>query len=203
SRSNSAGANSAGANFRSNRGPKVVMKVVGDRIRLYSDDPAQLDRAEALLEQLLSEAPTEPEWIICRLHTADATETATMLNYLFPEGTAVRTTPTTTAGAGPFGMFASRTAATDPASLGGSLSNAGTLKVIPDVASNSLYLSGPEDVLPKVKQWLRVLDSADSKKLPRPIEVQYADVQDIADAVSGLFREEMGTAQQQQGGNRG
>jgi len=31
-----------------------------------------------------------------------------------------------------------------------------------------------------------VLDSSDSKKLPRPIEVKYADVQDIADAVTFL-----------------
>lgn len=182
---------------------KVEIKIVGDRIRLYSDDPAALDWAEAQLEDLLAEAPNEPEWIICRLHIADATEAATMLNYLFPEGTVPRTTSSTTTGGGMFGMFASRTSATDPSTLGGNLSKAGTLKVIADVPSNSLYITGPEDVLPKVKQWLRVLDSGDSMKLPKPIEVKYADVQDIADAINGLFREETGTSQRQQGGNRG
>ena len=183
---------------------KVEIRIVGDRIRLYSDDPEALDWAERQIEELLAEAPLEPEWIICRLHVADATETANMLNYLFPEGTVPKTTSTTSNGGGLFGLFASRTSATDPSTLGGSLSKAGTLKVIPDVPSNSLYITGPEDVLPKVKQWLRVLDSGESMKLPKPIEVKYADVQDIADAVTGLFREETGTAQQQQQrGNRG
>lgn len=195
-----------------NRGPrsrssaprgKVEIRIVGDRIRLYSDDPEALDWAEAQIEELLAEEPAEPEWIIVRLHVADATETANMLNYLFPEGTVPKTTPTTNTGGGFFSMFASRTSATDPSTLGGSLSKAGTLKVIADVPSNSLYITGPEDVLPKVKQWLRVLDSGDSKKLPRPIEVKYADVQDIADAVTALFREETGTAPQQQQGGRG
>ena len=177
---------------------KVEIRIVGDRIRLYSDDPEALDWAETQIEELLADAPAEPEWIIVRLHVADATETASMLNYLFPEGTVPRTQSTTNTGGNFFSMFASRTNATDPATLGGSLSKAGTLKVIADVPSNSLYITGPEEILPKIKQWLRVLDSDDSRKLPRPIEVKYADVEDIAEAVNGLFREETGTGQRQQ-----
>ncbi len=109
---------------------------MGDRIRLYSDDPEALDWAQNQIEELLAEAPADPEWIIVRLHVADATETANMLNYLFPEGTVPRTTSTTNTGGGFFNLFASRNNATDPSTLGGSLSKAGTLKVIADVPSN-------------------------------------------------------------------
>ena len=174
---------------------------------MYSEDPEALDWAEAVIEQLLADAPAEPEWIICRLHSADAAEAAAMLNYLFPDASVPKTSPATNTGGGLFSLFGgSRNAATDPSTLGGDLSKAGSLKVITDAATNSLYISGPEEIMPKVKMWLRRLDSDVSRKRPRSIDVKYADVHEIAEAVKIAFPEEIGAdagQQQQQGGNRG
>src|SRR5262249_11859940 len=119
---------------------EMRMTVYGDKILMASNDLAALDRMEKLIQMLSASATPKTKWTVYYLKLADATETATMLGHLFPEGTVTQTTPTPTGLFG--GLFATRTS--ENTSGLGSLSRGGALRIIPEVRSNALFISGSE-----------------------------------------------------------
>jgi hypothetical protein len=115
------------------------MTVLGDRILMASTDMQALDRMEKLIQALSAAAPPKTKWTVYYLRVADATETATMLGNLFPEGTVSRTTQTTGGlfGGGLFSRF--NNSSSEPAGLS-SLSK-GMLRIIPEVRCSSVATS--------------------------------------------------------------
>src|SRR5690606_38460582 len=102
------------------------------------------------------------KWTVFYLRSADATETAMLLEQLFPTSSVSMT-------AVDGGLFGGLTSGLS--SFGGGLMNAAgldsfgldtqTLRIIPDIRSNSLFVSGPPDKVAEIEQVLNVLDSND------------------------------------------
>lgn len=191
---------------------EIRMSVFGDRILISGDDMEALNEMERLIQTLSSAAPSKEKWTVYYLRLADATETAAMLGALFPAGTVTQTASNTRGGFGGFGgggnQFTRTSATTDTAALS-SLSKGGALKIIPEVRSNALFISGGEEEVKQVMEALRVLDSADlpeslKDRVPRMIVLEHADVLEVADIVRDVYKEQLdGGMQGGQGGNRG
>ncbi|MGE5193535.1 MAG: secretin N-terminal domain-containing protein, partial [Deltaproteobacteria bacterium] len=166
---------------------ELRMTVFGDRILIASTDTKALDRMEQLIQMLSAAAPPKTKWTVYYLRVADAAETATMLGSLFPQGT-VKTTQTT--GGGFFSRF---NTSNDSATLS-SLSKGGALRIIPEVRSNALFISGDEHEVDQVMEALRVLDSSElpeslKDRVPRMIAVEHADVTEVAAIVRDVYKE--------------
>jgi hypothetical protein len=175
--------------------PDVQITVDGDRILIYCEDEEELNRIEALIENLAA-APSQTNWTVYRLKTPDSAEsTAQMIGSLFPEGTVTPAPqPTTTTTGGRFSsQFGSRGISTDSSGLN-TLSKTGTLKIIPDVRLNSLIITGPEDIVGQVLEWVKYFDNAESlaDKRTQRFQLKHARVAEVAEHVFELFREEMG-----------
>jgi hypothetical protein len=175
--------------------PDVQITVDGDRILIYCEDEEELNRIEALIENLAA-APSQTKWTVYRLKTPDSAEsTAQMIGSLFPEGTVTPAPqPTTTTTGGRFSsQFGSRGISTDSSGLN-TLSKTGTLKIIPDVRLNSLIITGPEDIVGQVLEWVKYFDNAESlaDKRTQRFQLKHARVAEVAEHVFELFREEMG-----------
>ncbi len=75
------------------------------------------------------------------------------------------------------------------------------MRIIPEVRSNSLFISGNEEDVNQVMEALKVLDSAEQPeslkdRVPRMIPVDYADVNDVAEIVKDVYKEHMDGGQQ-------
>ena len=88
------------------------------------------------------------------------------------------------------------------------LSGPQTLKIIPDVRSNSLFVSGPRHEIDEVEDVLRILDASElpeqlRDRAPRYIAVNHAQVDEVAAIIRDVFKEELTPPQpiqQQRGG---
>ncbi|MFN0056267.1 MAG: secretin N-terminal domain-containing protein [Planctomycetales bacterium] len=177
----------------------VRITVVGGKILLASENLKALDRLERLL-QSLTQAGGAPrtKWTVKYLQVADATETSTILGSLFPQGTVART-----AEGGNSGFMSSLTGSLS--SLGGSLMDATgmgslgqsqPLRIVPELRSNSLFITGPEE---QVNQVLEAIDVLDRSELPpslkdrtaRMVAVEHADVEDVAEIVKDVYKEQL------------
>jgi len=68
------------------------------------------------------------------------------------------------------------------------------LRIIPEVRSNSLFVSGPVDQVNQVEQMLRVLDADElpetlRERVPRMIPVEYANVNEVATIVKDVYKD--------------
>jgi type II secretory pathway component GspD/PulD (secretin) len=189
---------------------ELRMTVDGDRILIASNDSAALDKMEQLIHLLSVSGPPKTKWTVYYLRVADATETANMLGYLFPQGTVTRNTSNTGTGLFGRGMFSTQTSSTSDSAALSSLSKGGALRIIPETRSNALFISGDEHEVDQVMDALKVLDSSElpeslKDRVPRMIPVEHADVTEIAEIVRDVYKEQLegGGQQQLQGGNRG
>ncbi|MCA9064905.1 MAG: hypothetical protein KDA96_17655 [Planctomycetaceae bacterium] len=188
------GGHSAGANPPDSgiAGEGIEILVLGDELILTSNDEAALDRMEELLDFLQQTIPYRTEWTVFYLQVADATETAAMLEELFPNSS-VSTSSTTSGGFSLGNMFRPITdTVSDLSGLGG-LSSPQTLRIIPDTRSNSLFVTGPKSVLADVENVLQVLDSNEIPESlrdmqPRAIVVEHADIDEVGNIVKEIFK---------------
>lgn len=191
----------------------VGITVVGNDLVLTSQDPAALDQMEAMIEQLASIMPVKTRWTVFYLRSADATETAQMLERLFPQSSVTTSTQSTD---GILGSLAGGLStlgrgmmnATGLSTLGGQ-----ALRIVTDTRANALFVTGPPNVVSEIEQMLRLLDASElpsslRDRVPRSIPVNFADVDDVASIVQNVFQEEMnpqdqanGRQQQQRGGS--
>ncbi|QDT17562.1 secretin N-terminal domain-containing protein [Alienimonas californiensis] len=173
----------------------VTMTVLDGQLVLYSEDEEKLNELEDLVARLGSLIPPDDGWNVFYLVNADATATAETLEQLIPSASV--------AGVGSDGTMMG-TMASGLSSFGGSLMDVAgvsslggptSLKIVPDVRANALYVQGPRTGVRQVEQLLTVLD-ADSRpdnareRLPRTIPVQYADVNEVAEIVREVFKEQ-------------
>lgn len=174
----------------------VVITVLGDDLLLTSSDPEALDRLEDLLDSLQQTIPYRTRWTVFYLQSADATEAADMLSQIFPSSSVASTAAS--AGGSLLGSLAGSfsgigNSLADATGLSGLGESPQTLRIIPDVRSNSLLISGPEAVLQDVWAMLRVLDSNEIPESfrdmqQRTIELNYADIDNVAAILREVYK---------------
>jgi hypothetical protein len=133
------------------------------------------------------------------LRSADATEAAQMVERLFPQSDVAMTTSSANTGvlgglAG--GINTIGRGLMSASGLSQTLSNAQHLRIVTDIRSNALYVTGPTDQVAEVEQILEVLDASELPQLqrdrvPRTIPVEYADVSEAAEIVEAVFKDAM------------
>ena len=84
----------------------------------------------------------------------------------------------------------------DVSGLNQTLSGSQQLRIVTDIRSNALFVSGPSDQVNEVEQILEVLDAAElpqslRDRVPREIAVEYADVEEVAEVVESVFKDAM------------
>ncbi len=186
----------------------VTMTVLDGQLVVYSEDEQTLNDLEDLVARLGALVPPDDGWNVFYLVNADATLTAETLDKLIPSASV--------AGTGADGTMLG-TMASGLSEFGGSLMDVAgisamggptTLKIVPDVRSNALYVQGPRAGVRQVEQLLTVLD-ADSRpdnareRLPRTIPVLHADVNEVADIVREVFKEQTADGLAAQAASRG
>jgi type II secretory pathway component GspD/PulD (secretin) len=187
----------------------VFIQLLGDDLILSATDEATLDELEDLLDFLHQSLPMKPEYTVVYLKAADALEAADMLSQFFPSSSVATTSLGASSsmlgslGGSLGGMGSSLLDMTGLSGLGASSS---TLKIIPDVRTNSLFMTGPQALIKDALVFLKVLDSNDIPESlkdmqPRQIAVKYADVNDVSTLLESVFKPYMevaGGKQQQQ-----
>ena len=180
---------------RSAGGGEIRVTTEGGKLVLSGDDLEALDRLEGFLQQVIESAPdNKTRWTVYYLRAADATETATMLGALFPQGSV---TQTATQSGGLFGNLGGGLS-----SLGGSLldmsgmGKSQPLRIIPELRSNALFISGPSEQVNDIMAALEVLDTNElpesaKDRVPRMIPVEVADVTEVASIIKEVYKEQM------------
>jgi type II secretory pathway component GspD/PulD (secretin) len=176
--------------------PPVVITVLGDDLLLTSEDPEALDRLEELLDSLQQTLPYRTRWTVFYLQSADATEAADLLAQIFPSSSVASTAAST--GGSILGSLANSfsgigSSLADATGLGSLGENPQSLRIIPDVRSNSLLIAGPDALLQDVWAMLRVLDSDDIPESLREMEqrtltVEYADIRNVEGILREVFK---------------
>ena len=187
-------------------GSPIAVTLSGGNIVAVSDDTDALDAFEEAASRLSQAMPPKTQWTVFYLQSADATETSTILERLFPTSSVSSVSSSSTGGF--LGSLSSGLS-----SLGGGLMNMTgldtlmtgpqTLRIIPDVRSNSLFVTGPPHQVAEVEEVLRILDASElpeqlSDRSPHYIAVKYAFIGDVAQMVQDVFKEELTPPQQQQ-----
>lgn len=192
-------------NRRESTTPDGIQIVVdGDELLLLSRDEDALDRLEETMDFLQQSIPFRTKWTVFYLQAADATEAAALLEQFIPSSSVTNTTSSSSFGLS--SMFSPLTqSVSDMTGLSGLGANPQTLRIIPDPRSNSLFVTGPQAAVEEAEGFLEVLDSNNIPESlrdmqPRRIEVQYAEIDDIATMVNETFKpymEPAGGRQQQ------
>lgn len=182
----------------------------GSNLIVTSDDTEALDRLQSMIEALAQAAPKRQTWTVFYLRTADATETATMLGHLFPSGSVSQSTDTnsmTMMGSLTGGISSLGSSLMDMTGLS-SLGAATSLRIVPEVRSNALYVSGPSDLVQQVEEVLKVLDASElpeslRDRLPRMVPVEHADVDEVAAIIENVYKDYMQAPAAMPGGGGG
>jgi len=179
----------------------------GGNLVVVSQDEAALDRFEELISSMQQSMPPKNQWTVFYLQSADATETAATLERIFPSSSVSRSGTTegflgdlssglSSMGRGLMDMTGLNTLTAGPQSL----------RIIPDLRSNSLFVAGPPHLVDEVEDMLKVLDASElpeqlRDRQPRYIAVKNAEVGEVAEIVRNVFSEELEPpqARQQQG----
>jgi type II secretory pathway component GspD/PulD (secretin) len=192
----------------------IAITIQGGNLLIVSDDEDALDRLEDVIASLASAMPPKTQWTVFYLRSADATQTAAILERLFP------TSSVTTSLGGSDGGFMSELSGglssmgrgiMDMSGMNSILSGPQTLRIIPDVRSNSLFVTGPPHEIDEVEDVLRILDASElpeqlRDRAPRYIAVDHAEVGEVAEIIRDVFKEELtppAPVQQGRGGSGG
>ncbi len=191
--------------------PEIVIEVRDGNIVLISDDEEALDKIEARLQSLMAHMSPKTTWTIFYLRSADATEAATMLEKLFPQSSVSATA--SDSGSSLFGELTGGIS-----SLGSSLMDMTginslqngpmVLRIIPETRANALFVAGPADQVADVESVLKILDAAElpaqlRNRAPRYITVEHADINEVAQIVRDVYKEELTASSRSRGGSSG
>ncbi len=187
---------------------EVNLMIVGDELMYYSADPNALDELEAMLESTMRVIPPRTSWTVFTLKSADAEQTALMLEQLFPNSSVSSSSSTG-------GMFGGLTSSVtdlgsglmDMTGLGAIGASSISLTIIPDARLNALFVSGPISQVREVEEMLNVLDASEwpdsfRDKFSRMIAIEHADAKDVFDLVEQTYKvylDEQKNEQQQRG----
>ena len=180
--------------------------VMGNEIILTGPDSQSLDELEDLITTLIEAIPQRTRWTVFYLKTADATETAQMIERLFPQSSVTTTTPSSSDG-GFFGSFTNGlsrlgSGMMNATGLNQTLGGSQNLRVITDVRANALFVTGPPEVVRDVEYMLELLDASElppslRDRVPQWIPVEYADIDEVAEIIESVFKDAMTVEPQQ------
>lgn len=175
----------------------VSVTVMGDQLILSSADPQLLNELEEMLERMMVVLPPRTTWTVFTLQTADASEVALMLDQLLPNASVGSSSSSSTSS----GFMSSLSGSVsslgsglmDMTGLGAIGSSTQTLKIIPELRLNALFVSGPSAQVREVEELLKILDSSEwpdsyREKYSRMIPVQYADAQEVYNMVKEVYK---------------
>lgn len=176
-------------------GQPLIIAVDGDTLMLMGNDDKALNQLEDMVTELSQIVQPKVSWTVFYLKSADVTETSTILQAMYPSSSLATSTTddglmsSLTSGITSFGS--GLMSASGLNSLGGSTMS---LKFITDTRSNSLLVSGPPGLVWEIEEVLKVLDTDElpeslRQRVPRPIEVKYADIEDVASIVRELYKD--------------
>ena len=174
----------------------IGVTIVGEEIILQSEDKQALDRLEDMLNTLSSAMPSRTRWTIFYLRSADATETAQMLEKLFPQSSVSASSSSSD------GLFGSLTGGLSTmgrgmmnvTGLNQTLGGAGSLRIITDLRANALFVTGPQEMIREVEQMLELLDASElpaslRTRVPRSIPIEHADIDEVVGIVESVFKD--------------
>lgn len=187
----------------------ISISIVNGELVVTGDNPEALDQFEEMFNTLVTALPVRTQWTVFYLRSADATDTAQMLERFFPQSSVTAST------ASSGGMFGSLTGGLsnlgrgmmNVTGLNQTLGGANNLRIITDIRSNALFVSGPKDQIAEVESMLELLDSTEvpaslRDRVPREIAVEHADVEEVAAIVEEVFKDAMTPENQGQQGNQ-
>ncbi|MCO6045065.1 hypothetical protein NG895_14235 [Aeoliella sp. ICT_H6.2] len=169
---------SPAANRNSKRLPRVTIEVRGSELFVYSNDAVALDKVEQTVRDLVRQMPTRTQWTVFFLRAAPADTVAqTLVDLLQSDANA-----NAVIGAGPDYNY------------NGLVDQ--TIRIVPDLRTNSLFISGSDEQIERAEKFLEFLDTNDlpgslRDREPRSIPVKYADVNDVAQMVRELYKDYM------------
>lgn len=188
------------------QGEPIRVLSSGSNLVISGKDEAALDEMEQLIELMLEATPSKPRWTIFYLRSADASETATMLERLFPTSSVSSGSGSSSGMLGELtgGISSMSRSLMNATGLSSAMAGSLTLRIIPDVRSNALYVAGPADQVREVEAMLRVLDASElpeqlRDRTPHRIQVQHAEVEDVAAIVKEIYKDDMTPEGQQPG----
>lgn len=189
----------------------ILITVQGGNLVVISQDEKALDEVEELVAALSQAIPPRNNWTVFYLQSSDATETAAILERIFPTSSV-----SSASSANSGGMFGDLTSGISSmgrgvmnmSGLDGLMNSATTLRIIPDTRSNSLFVTGPPHLVKECEEMLIILDASElpeqlRDRAPRYIVVKHADIADVADIIGDVYKEEMTPPQQRQQQQRG
>jgi type II secretory pathway component GspD/PulD (secretin) len=176
----------------------VTVRVTGGELMLISQDEAALDELEFMLEDVLQAVPPRTTWTVVPLRAADATETAAMIEQLFPDSSVSQVSSSSSGFLGMMsgGLTSFGRSVGDMTGLSSLGTGPQTLRIIPDVRLNSLFISGPTYRVDEVLDMLEVLDASGLSeslrdRMPQMIPVRYADVAEVFEIVKSVYEPEL------------
>jgi type II secretory pathway component GspD/PulD (secretin)/Spy/CpxP family protein refolding chaperone len=184
----------------------IAVTIQGDSLILASEDLAALDELQDTISRLSMAMPPKTQWTVFYLQSADATTASTMLERLFPTSSVSSTADVDTSGflgSLSSGLNSMGRGIIGMTGLDSLTSGPQTLRIIPDIRSNSLFVTGPAHLIAEVEDVLRILDLSElpeqlRDRAPRYIPVQYATVSEVAEIIESVYSEELTPPQQQQ-----
>ena len=133
-----------------------------------------------------------------------------MLGHLFPSGSISQTADPSSGGimgslTGGLSSFGS--SLMDMTGLA-NLATSNALRIVPEVRSNALYVSGPTDLVRQVEDVLKVLDASElpesmRDRVPRMIPVEHADVDEVSGIIENVYKDYMTAPAAMPGGGGG
>ena len=176
----------------------VFIQLLGDDLILSAADESQLDELEDLLDFLHQSLPMKPEYTVVYLKAADALEAADMLSQFFPSSSVATSSVSVGASSSMLGGLGSSlgnmgSSLMDMTGLSGLGASSSQLRIIPDIRTNSLFITGPQSLIKDALVFLRVLDSNDLPQSlkdmqPRQIMVKHADVEAVSSLLQDVFK---------------
>lgn len=188
------------------QGDPIRVLPSGGNLVITGKDEEKLDEMERLIELMLEATPSKPRWTIFYLRSADAGETASMLERLFPTSSVSSGVSSSGGMLGELtgGISSMSRSLMNATGLSSAMAGSLTLRIIPDIRSNALYVAGPPEQVREVEAMLRVLDASElpeqlRDRTPRRIAVQHAEVEEVAAIIKEIYKDDMQPEGQQPG----
>ena len=164
-------------------GPPVKVEVLDGELRLYSGDPQSLARVESVLRDLIRQMPGRDSWTIFYLRVAKADAGAAKLYELVAGSNPLPQPP---------GLSPLSSAAPDGLSLGEVTEP--PLRIIPDARTNAIFVSGPEESVEQVGEFIEYIDATEVpgsflNREPHAIPVRHADIEQVAELIRSLYKD--------------
>ncbi len=189
----------------------IGITVMGNDLIITSADEKALDRLEEMISQLSAALPNRTRWTVFYLRSADATEAAQLLERLFPQSSVTASTSSSEGFMGSFtgGLSSFGRGMMNATGLDSTLAGGQPLKIITDIRSNALFVTGPSDQVGEIEQVLQLIDASElpeslRTRVPRSIPVEYSSVTEVAKIVREVYKDALEPEQppqNQRGGN--